>query len=473
MLGPIIAQRHQQLLAKFGSVGTVWRKLFENPKAQCLLGCLSQFGFGGTGGFDYALQGVEGTELGEVHDGVGGGSDAASCEPGMENSSSSSSSSSSSRHGHVPSIDSTGSSKALTDAAAAAGFAIPPGFNLSGMSPSDMKAAAASVGITLPGNFDISAFQGFGSGGRGAAFGASSSSSSSAAAAAAAAAASLSSSSASLPPLHARSDEHAPPLAPPSLPINPALIAATFGLAPPARGKKTTVDKLEQRLRKLSTSDAAFEGMDSDTQAVIAAQCSPDVWRAMTMDDIQASVMDRDRDIENLSGELTFFTPGPMAFAAQLSLEVAIETLGTVGPVNRAIALALTNPLHELPQLLGINVVIPPEQHVEIKGSKPSPSASSSFSSAAAAAAETAAAAAAAAAASASTPATTFEARSAASFKLSSSSSTAAAAAPAAPAAPAASPFLPGVGQTYGGFAKTGLVIMAYSYIIIALQYWH
>ena len=37
---------------------------------------------------------------------------------------------------------------------------------------------------------------------------------------------------------------------------------------------------------------------------------------------MQASVMDRDRDIENLSGELTFFTPGPMAFAAQLSLEV-------------------------------------------------------------------------------------------------------------------------------------------------------
>jgi len=99
-------------------------------------------------------------------------------------------------------------------------------------------------------------------------------------------------------------------------------------------------------------------------------------------DNSQASVMDRDRDIENLSGEhrdaarrvmssalicppcdeqrfnliltgeLTFFTPGPMAFAAQvgtelsyaicalshclqLSLEVAIETLGTVGPVNR------------------------------------------------------------------------------------------------------------------------------------------
>jgi hypothetical protein len=405
-----------------------------------------------------------------MHDGVGGGSDAASCEPGMENnSSSSSSSSSSSRHGHVPSIDSTGSSKALTDAAAAAGFAIPPGFNLAGMSPSDMKAAAASVGINLPGNFDISAFQAFGSGGRGAAFAASSSSSSSAAAAAAAAA-SLSLSSASLPPLHARSDEHAPSLAPPSLPINPAFIAATFGLAPPARGKKTTVDKLEQRLRKLSTSDAAFEGMDSDTQAVIAAQCSPDVWRAMTMDDIQASVMDRDRDIENLSGELTFFTPGPMAFAAQLSLEVAIETLGTVGPVNRAIALALTNPLHELPQLLGINVVIPPEQHVEPKGSKPSPSASSSFSSAAAAAAEASAAAAAAAAsasASFSTPATPFEARSAASFKSSSSSSTAAAPA-AAPAAPAAaSPFLPGVGQTYGGFAKTGLVMMAYSYMIV------
>jgi type IV secretory pathway TrbD component len=112
-------------------------------------------------------------------------------------------------------------------------------------------------------------------------------------------------------------------------------------------GKMSTINRLEQRLRKLSTSDAAFEGtisccsawpcrknfisillfspmlicftgMDSETQAVIAAQCSPDVWRAMTMDDLQVHA---GRGVEDSSGLFRRIT----CFRHQLW--IAIETL--------------------------------------------------------------------------------------------------------------------------------------------------
>jgi hypothetical protein len=194
MLGPIIAQRHQQLLAKFGSVGTVWRKLFASPKAQCLLGCLSQFGFGGTGSFDYAQL--------ESQDGSGDGvaDDAGSCEP-------ESGSSSSSGGGGVGSRTNAGASSSpayIAEAAAAAGFSLPPGFDLSTMSSSDMKSAAATFGISLPHDFNFSSLASFS---RGASAGASALP------------------SASLPP---------PSAATP--PLNPALIAAMCGLAPPSTG---------------------------------------------------------------------------------------------------------------------------------------------------------------------------------------------------------------------------------------------
>jgi hypothetical protein len=152
MLGPIIAQRHQQLLSKFGSVGTVWRKLFENPKAQCLLGCLSQFGFGGTGSLDYSH--LEQNVDDACRSGAG------SCEPEVLAAGSSSSSSSSSSSLSM----SPGTGSAFAEAVSASGFQFPPGFNLSGMGPSDLKAAAASVGISIPENFDMSALAAFGFG---------------------------------------------------------------------------------------------------------------------------------------------------------------------------------------------------------------------------------------------------------------------------------------------------------------------
>ena len=192
MLGPIIAQRHQQLLAKFGSVGTVWRKLFETPKAQCLLGCLSQFGFGGTGGFDYAQLGGEENSSwdragqGALADGGVYGADASSCEPQTV--------------GRSRERGASLSSLSLAEAAAAAGFPLPPGFNLSSLSPSDMKAAAASMGFKLPADFDMPPPASFGRD--------------------PAAASCLP--SASLP--------RAPPT--PSL-VSPAFLAASFGLAPP------------------------------------------------------------------------------------------------------------------------------------------------------------------------------------------------------------------------------------------------
>jgi hypothetical protein len=192
MLGPIIAQRHQQLLAKFGSVGTVWRKLFENPKAQCLLGCLSQFGFGGTGGFDYAQLGMGGEGEGK------GAADPGSCEPASGSSSSSSSSSG---------VRAASASPSSAASAAAAAFSLPPGFDLSAMSQSDMKAAAASIGISLPDGFKMPALSAFGkSAGGGAAM-----------------------PSASLPrPPHAG--------APSLSQFSPALASAAFGLAPPPSG---------------------------------------------------------------------------------------------------------------------------------------------------------------------------------------------------------------------------------------------
>jgi hypothetical protein len=237
MLGPIIAQRHQQLLAKFGSVGTVWRKLFENPKAQCLLGCLSQFGFGGTGSFDYAQLDIPaGAES-------GGGAGVESCEPESVGSSGSSGSSVSSVNGGT-----RGASRSparIAEAAAAAGLSLPPGFDLSSMSSSDMKSAAATFGISLPDDFNLSSLASFGKG---------------------ATAVNSALPSASLPPPSSSAAVMAPPL-------NPALIAAMCGLAPPTSGainssdahvamprvplvfclilvavagKKNTIDRLEQ-----------------------------------------------------------------------------------------------------------------------------------------------------------------------------------------------------------------------------------
>jgi hypothetical protein len=137
MLGPIIAQRHQQLLAKFGSVGTVWRKLFKNPKAQCLLGCLSQFGFGGTGSFDYTQMGTEDDGEAECE------ADAGSCEPVSGSSSSSS----------------DGGLRAASTSPSAP-FTLP--FDISAMNHSELKAAAAAIGICLPDGFNTSSLSSFG-----------------------------------------------------------------------------------------------------------------------------------------------------------------------------------------------------------------------------------------------------------------------------------------------------------------------
>ena len=223
MLGPIIAQRHQQLLAKFGSVGTVWRKLFENPKAQCLLGCLSQFGFGGTGGFDYAQLGMGGGGEDE------GAADPGSCEPASGSSSSSSSSG----------VRAASASPSSVASAAAAAFSLPPGFDLSAMSQSDMKAAAASMGISLPDGFKIPALPAFGR----------------------SAGAGGSMPSASLPrPPHAATpslSQFTPAfgLAPPSSGWFTSLCLALidrfrpsdlFGLLTPDAGKKLAVERLEQ-----------------------------------------------------------------------------------------------------------------------------------------------------------------------------------------------------------------------------------
>jgi hypothetical protein len=195
MLGPIIAQRHQQLLAKFGSVGTVWRKLFESPKAQCLLGCLSQFGFGGTGSFDYA-------QLDNQEEEKGDGAETGSCEP--QSGSSSSGGSSGSTNGGTRGI--SPSPNSIAQAAAAVGFSLPAGFDLSAMTPSDMKAAAASFGISLPNDFNISALASFGKAG-----------------------AAVSFPSASLPRPSPSAAAQAPQ-------FNPASMAAMCGLVPPNAG---------------------------------------------------------------------------------------------------------------------------------------------------------------------------------------------------------------------------------------------
>jgi hypothetical protein len=89
---------------------------------------------------------------------------------------------------------------------------LPPGFDLSAMSQSDMKAAAASMGISLPDGFKIPALPAFGR--------------------SAGAAASMPSASLPRPPLAAT----------PSLSqFSPALASAAFGLAPPPSGWFTSL----------------------------------------------------------------------------------------------------------------------------------------------------------------------------------------------------------------------------------------
>ena len=50
----------------------------------------------------------------------------------------------------------------------------------------------------------------------------------------------------------------------------------------------TRLESIDVMLTRLESSHYARYISHSDSQAVIAAQCSPDVWRAMTVDDLQA-----------------------------------------------------------------------------------------------------------------------------------------------------------------------------------------